>query len=346
MWIKQGKIKLIPGNNKGMENVQSNSKFSIYAWAVFGYNLLVIAWGAYVRATGSGAGCGAHWPLCNGDVIPRSPQIETIVEYSHRISSGLVLVLALVLVIWAWHSFPRGSRVRKGAAFVLLFTITEALVGAGLVLFELVAQNTSNIRAWSMIVHLINTYLLLGSIILTAWWSSRGDGQKIHWPGLSGFILLTGLVGLLLLGASGAVTALGDTLFPANTLAEGLKQDSSPTAHIFIRLRVLHPVIATAIGVYLWGAVVWLRRRVKEPLIRKTSTFLLALFVTQLVLGTINVILLAPVWLQMVHLVVSDLIWGALVLTTEILFTGRQLMEGSADESVKIGIEQGATEYP
>jgi len=326
--------------------VHSKTKFSNYAWAVFGYNLLVIAWGAYVRATGSGAGCGAHWPLCNGEVIPRSPRIETIVEFSHRISSGLVLVLALVLLIWAWRRFPRGSRVRKGAAFVMFFTITEALVGAGLVLFELVAQNTSITRAWSMIVHLVNTYLLLGSIILTAWWSSRGDGQKFHWPGISGFILLTGLAGLLVLGASGAITALGDTLFPASTLAEGLKQDSSPTAHIFIRLRVLHPVIATAIGVYLWGAVVWLRRQADGPLFRKTSTLLLALFAVQLVLGTINVILLAPVWLQMVHLVVSDLIWGALVLTTDILFTGGYLMEGAADESIKIGVEKAAAKNP
>lgn len=301
---------------------------------------MVVAWGVYVRATGSGAGCGAHWPLCNGEIIPRSARIETIVEYSHRISSGLVLVLAVILIVWAWRSFPKGSRVRIGSALVLVFTLTEALVGAGLVLFELVAHNASITRAFSMIVHLTNTYLLLGAIILTAWWSSRGEDSKIHWPGISGLILLTGLAGLLVLGASGGITALGDTLFPVTSLAEGLEQDSSTTAHLFIRLRVLHPVIATAIGVYLLGSVVWLRRQTQHLLLKRMTTLLLGLFACQLVLGTVNVILLAPVWLQMVHLVVSDLIWAVLVLTTDIRFSGRQILEGTADKSVKISIEE------
>ncbi|HEX5691237.1 MAG TPA: COX15/CtaA family protein, partial [Roseiflexaceae bacterium] len=110
-------------------------RFRRYAWGVLGYNLLVIVWGAYVRASGSGAGCGSHWPLCNGTVLPRAPQIETIVELAHRLTSGLALIAVLGLVVWAVRLWPGSHRVRRGAFASLFFIILEALIGAGLVLF-------------------------------------------------------------------------------------------------------------------------------------------------------------------------------------------------------------------
>ena len=123
-----------------------NQRFTVYAWAVLAYNLIVIMWGAFVRATGSGAGCGSHWPLCNGVVIPRAPTTETMIEFSHRISSGLALVSVVVLLIWAYRSYPSGGSVRRGAAWSMFFMVLEALVGAGLVLFEYVAANVSVAR--------------------------------------------------------------------------------------------------------------------------------------------------------------------------------------------------------
>ncbi|HBA91603.1 MAG TPA: cytochrome oxidase assembly protein [Anaerolineaceae bacterium] len=326
--------------------MSSQRKFAIYAWSVFFYNLLVIAWGAYVRATGSGAGCGAHWPLCNGVIIPREPRIETIVEFSHRVSSGLTLVLVVILVIWAWRAFVKGSLVRKAAVFAVVFTSTEALVGAGLVLFELVAENTSLTRAFSMMVHLVNTYLLLGALTLTAWWAARGEPERLAWPGINGVILVVGLVGMLVLGASGAVTALGDTLFPAASLAEGIQQDFSPTAHFLIRLRILHPVIAASVGVYLLAAVFWLRSRRRMTIQTKITNLLIGLFACQLALGILNIYLLAPVWLQMIHLVMSDLIWAALVLAAETWFGFRGAIERPADQPVEVGVKSAAPENP
>ncbi len=328
------------------EPVSRQRKFAIYAWSVFFYNLLVIAWGAYVRATGSGAGCGAHWPLCNGVIIPREPRIETIVEFSHRVSSGLTLVLVAILVIWAWRAFGKSSLVRKAAVFAVVFTLTEALVGAGLVLFELVAENTSLTRAFSMMVHLVNTYLLLGALTLTAWWSARGEPERLAWPGINGIILVVGLVGMLVLGASGAVTALGDTLFPAASLAEGIQQDFSPTAHFLIRLRILHPVIAASVGVYLLAAVFWLRSGRRMTIQTKITNLLIGLFACQLALGILNIYLLAPVWLQMIHLVMSDLIWAALVLATENWFGFRAVLERPANQPVEVSIESAASENP
>jgi heme A synthase len=191
------------------------NRFAGYAWGVLVYNLLVIMWGAYVRATGSGAGCGNHWPLCQGEVVPRPQQIETMIEFSHRLSSGLALLVVIVLFIWAFRAYPKGHPVRLGGSLSLFFIITEALVGAGLVLFELVAYNTSLARAMVMALHLVNTFLLLGALTLTAWWGSGGRPLRLRGQGSLIWLLAIGLVGMLILGASGGVTALGDTLYPA-----------------------------------------------------------------------------------------------------------------------------------
>ena len=235
------------------------NRFAKFSWGVLFYSPLVILWGAYVRATGSGAGCGEHWPTCNGQVIPLAAPVATMVEYTHRLMSGLTLILVLGLAIWAFRAYPRKSLVRRGAGLALLFTCTEALVGAGLVLFQLVAKNDFIARAASVAVHLVNTLLLLGALTLTAWWSSGGG--EIHWRTAEplNVFLGIGLVGLILLSASGAVTALGDTLFPASSLAQGLQQDASPTAHFLIRLRIYHPMIAVTMALYI-AVVAWVVR--------------------------------------------------------------------------------------
>ncbi|MGQ9832522.1 MAG: COX15/CtaA family protein [Candidatus Villigracilaceae bacterium] len=84
--------------------------FSRFAQAIVSWNLAVIWWGAYVRATGSGAGCGSHWLLCNGEVIPQSPSVHTLIEFTHRMMSGL----ALVLILWGRRLYPKSHSVRTG----------------------------------------------------------------------------------------------------------------------------------------------------------------------------------------------------------------------------------------
>lgn len=290
------------------------SRFAKYVWFVLIFNLGVIMWGAYVRATGSGAGCGSHWPLCNGEVIPRSDQIETLVEFTHRLSSGTAFLLVVGMLIWAWRIYPRGHRVRSAAIFSMVFMITEALVGAGLVLFELVADNASTARAFSISIHLVNTFILLACISLTAWWSSGGRPVKIRWPKLDVWLLLVGFIGVLILGMSGALTALGDTLFPVTSIEEGIRQDFSSTAHFLVRLRILHPTIAVIVAAYVIIVINWINTRITQRVNRQLGWALISLFAVQLLAGLINVILLAPVWMQMVHLLLSDLVWICLVL--------------------------------
>lgn len=290
------------------------SNFARYAWGVLLYNLLVILWGAYVRATGSGAGCGSHWPLCNGEVIPRSPEIATLIEFAHRITSALSFVLVVILFILALRIYQGNSQVRRGAIFSLVFIVTEALIGAGLVLFEWVAQNASIGRALAMSVHLLNTFLLLAALSLTAWWASVEEKVALSSLGWGSVWLGVGLLGLLALGVSGALTALGDTLFPVATLREGVAQDFSPTAHFLIRLRLSHPTLAIATGVYLVLLAAFIRRRVSDKRVSDLSKALTVAFLVQLGIGSVNVLLLAPVWLQLVHLFFADLTWILLVL--------------------------------
>jgi heme A synthase len=290
------------------------SKFAKYVWFVLGFNLVVILWGAYVRATGSGAGCGSHWPLCNGAVFPRSEQIETMIEFVHRLSSGTAFLLVVGMLVWAWRIFPRGNIVRKAALFSMVFMITEALVGAGLVLFELVADNVSTARAFSISVHLVNTFLLLACLTLTGWWASGGKPVIIRKGDVKVWLLGVGFIGVLILGMSGALTALGDTLFPVNSLEEGLRQDFSSAAHFLIRLRVLHPTIAILVSAYLFIIINWVFGKEKRRDNKILGRIIIVLLILQLFAGFINVILLAPVWMQVVHLLLSDLVWISLVI--------------------------------
>ncbi|MDR3577381.1 MAG: COX15/CtaA family protein [Anaerolineaceae bacterium] len=292
----------------------ASRRFTTYAWILLAYNFAVILWGVYVRASGSGAGCGAHWPLCNGVVIPPTQKIQTLIEFIHRVSSGFTLVLAAGLVIWAWRAFPKRHLLRLSSAGVFVFTISEAIIGAALVLLELVDTNASIYQVISLVTHLINTFLLLACLSLTAWWATFGVPKKIQWVGKKSWLLLTGILGIILIGSTGAVTALGDTLFPSQSFSQGMLQDFSPAANFLIRLRIIHPILAVTIGFYVLGLALWLRRKYSIAPIRQIGTGLAGVVVLQLGLGAINVLLAAPIWMQLLHLFVSDQVWIGLVL--------------------------------
>ena len=315
------------------------SKFAKYAWFVLAFNLGVILWGAYVRATGSGAGCGSHWPLCNGEVIPRSQQIETLIEFTHRTTSGIAFLLVLGMLIWAWRIYPIKHRIRRGALVSMVLMITEALVGAGLVLFELVAENTSTARAISISIHLVNTFLLLSLITLTAWWASGGEPVRLRIGEKNLWLLLIGLLGVILLGMSGALTALGDTLFPAANLEAGLRQDFFPAAHFLIRLRILHPTIAVIVSLYLILIINWITQRTDLDRNKVIGRLTMLIIMLQLMAGLTNIILLAPVWLQLVHLFLADLIWiGMVLFSAATLIVDDAISEAEDNQDIEIAL--------
>ncbi len=284
-----------------------------FAWLVLAFNLAVIVWGAYVRASGSGAGCGNHWPLCNGEVVPRAPSAQTLIEYSHRATSGLALIAVVALAIAVFRSRPAGDPTRFGAGASLLFMLSEAAVGAGLVLFRLVAENDSMARAMYLAAHLANTFFLLAALGLTAFWANGGSALRLHGRPALLWRFALAFAGLLVVGASGTVAALGDTLHPATTLEQALARNVSPTSQLLLRLRVLHPLLAALTGAYLLMLSLRLRREKVTAGVRSWSGRLALLVLGQVLLGLANVALLAPVWLQLLHLLLADLVWVAAV---------------------------------
>jgi heme A synthase len=289
------------------------SRLARFAWAVLAYNVAVIVWGAYVRASGSGAGCGAHWPLCNGEIIPRAGRVATLVEFSHRLTSGAALAAVVFLLIWTWRACRPGHPARSGAALSLFFMLTEAGVGAGLVLFQLVADNASFARAMFLAVHLVNTFTLLACLTATAWWLSGGAPLRLEGRRGRVWSVVLLCLGVLTASTSGAIAALGDTLFPTASLTEGLWADLSMTSHVLIRLRVLHPALAVAAALALIASGRRLADGQGETAAR-LARGLSALAMLQISLGLLNVILLAPIWLQLLHLLVADAVWISLIL--------------------------------
>jgi len=287
-----------------------------FAWGLLAYQVGVIAWGAYVRATGSGAGCGQHWPLCRGEVVPASPSAATLIELSHRVSSGIAFLLTLALLVWAVRAYPTGHRVRLGAGAMAMLMTSEAAIGAGLVLLKLVAHDASLQRAAGTSLHLINTFLLLAATSVTAWWASGGPPVTLRGRGIVTLVLALSLFATLLVATSGALTALGDTLFPSASVATGLAQDMAPGAPAYVRLRAIHPLVAVATAALVLATMTFVRsvRAARSVQVLSRAAGLLA--VAQVGVGLLDITMLAPTGMQLVHLVLADLVWIALVLTS------------------------------
>lgn len=287
-----------------------------FAWGLLVYQIGVIAWGAYVRATGSGAGCGQHWPLCNGEVVPRSPSAATLIELSHRVSSGIAFLLVLWLFVWTVRAYPSRHRVRRGAGAAAVLMTSEAVIGAGLVLLKLVAHDASLERAVGTSLHLVNTFLLLAATSLTAWWASGGEPVRLRGRGVVGPVLAACLLATLLVATSGALTALGDTLFPASSLSTGFAQDIAAGASPYVRLRAIHPMLAVATAAMVLVTMAFVRALRADRIVRLWSRAAGVLAVAQVAAGLLDIALLAPVALQLLHLLLADLVWIALVLTS------------------------------
>src|SRR5216684_4554828 len=285
-----------------------------FAWLTLAYNIAVILWGAYVRATGSGAGCGNRWPLCNGTVLPRTSHAQTIIELTHRLTSGLAILMVFSLLVWCRRKTSKGDWARRSSALALLLLFNEALLGALLVLFEHVAQDRSPGRGFFLCAHFGNTLLLLAALALTAHWLSEGHRRfSVVRNGAEITAVVSGLLATMCIGITGSLAALGDTLFPAVSLRASLIQDFS-SGNILLRLRFLHPVAAAIGAIYaLW---IILRSSKTSGRLWNQVIVLAAALIAQIGLGILNVMLLAPVWLQIVHLLVAELFWVLVVLAS------------------------------
>ena len=286
-----------------------------FAWFVVAYNIAVILWGAYVRATGSGAGCGSHWPLCNGAIIPATAQTQTLIEFTHRVTSAASLVLVMVLLIWCWRRTAKGERPRYSAIAATALLFNEAFLGALLVLLERIAgPDGSAAHAVFLCLHFGNTLLLLAALALTARWLSNPPRYSaIPTKPYERILVGFGLLSVMVIGMTGSLASLGDTIFPSDSLRHALMQDFSASSHVLLRLRLLHPLAAVIGSAYLF----WLPWSLWNKQDHLSWIFILgATLTTQIALGVMNVALLAPIWLQMTHLLVAEIFWILLVLAS------------------------------
>jgi cytochrome c oxidase assembly protein subunit 15 len=292
-----------------------------FAWGVLAYFIAVILWGTLVRATGSGAGCGGHWPLCNGTVIQRSASVDTLIEYTHRITSGLSLFAVVGLLAWTFAGTVRGHLARAGAVASVAFTLLEAILGALLVKLGYTAQSPAPLRPAFLALHLANTLLLVAALTLTAHLLSRRKGYLRGSVRLAApFGAAATVVVVMAVGVTGSLAALGDTLFPASSLGLALAQDFSSTSGWLVRWRWTHPGIAFAASFFLVWLLVRAARRGKNGTghwdNRGLSALVLLLLAAVYTLGLLDVILLAPLWVQVAHLLAADMLWAALVVLT------------------------------
>ena len=282
------------------------------------YLLAVIIFGAYVRASGSGAGCGSHWPLCNGEVLPSSPQVQTIIEFTHRVTSGLTLPFALMVYLLIRKSTAQLTWARSFSLLTIAFLLIEGLLGAGLVRYEHVAENKSTYRALSMSLHLINTFALMACAIATSYFIQplKTSGQTIYINFIRPYLWLMGTC-ILLIGLSGAITALGDTLFPVRSPGEALTRGLTSSEHLFVKLRIYHPFIAMFCG----ALIIHICRKLARfgGAVQSFSQLLTCFILIQFFIGFMNVKLFAPTWLQLIHLLFAQFIWMTFILIVALL---------------------------
>jgi heme A synthase len=297
------------------------SRLAKLAWTAVVFNVVVIAFGSVVRATESGAGCGPHWPACNGQIIPSEIHGARLIEFTHRITSGIALILVGLLIWRVFRSFTRGHRVRTTAALAGVFVLVEAMLGAILVLFEWVAKNVSVARTVAVPIHLVSTLALLASLALTAHWVDGGPAGR--WGRGRGWLLVGGGIGVALIAASGGVTALADTLFPSESIASSISKSLDSAEYFLTRLRVAHPLVAIVVGLLLIRIVGAIGSD------RTTGRIIIGLVVLQFAAGMANILLHTPLWLQIVHLVLADVLW-----VTYVVFAADVL---SVEETVTAG---------
>jgi cytochrome c oxidase assembly protein subunit 15 len=291
-----------------MEKLKAQNFYYRFTIANLLYTLAVIVWGAFVRASGSGAGCGAHWPLCNGELIPASERLQTLIEFTHRSSSGISLTLVGVGCYFAFRLAKKDSAIRKAAVITVVAIFLEALLGALLVLLRYVEFDKSVGRAVSISMHLLNTLFLVASLVTLSYLAKDArayePGRRVMFP--SNRFFRWSLAVFLVLGISGAIAALGDTLFKSPSLAYGLAQELSANAHFLIKLRIFHPVLACT---WVFLGFLWSQRLLDVPSLRQIRSYFLGALIIQFSLGFINWILLAPTAMQLIHLLVADTVF-------------------------------------
>lgn len=295
------------------------SGFGKFAVFTLLYNIVVILWGVFLRASKSGDGCGQFWLTCHGEIIPSAPEFKTVIEFTHRITSGIAFLIVVALLFWIYRKYKETGRKDTQLLYVgigsFVFILTEALVGAGLVLTGNTADTLTAARPYWAIGHLINTFILLTFLTLTAWFAVTGRRLKNFNDKKMLALLTIAVIGILFVGMSGALAALSNMLFPSESLAEGFAKDFADTSHVLLRLRLSHPILSFLVSVYIFLLAGWLKPRSGNNAgVTYWSNALSLLLIVQLLFGAATLLTLGPIVMQLGHLLLADAVWIAFVM--------------------------------
>ena len=293
----------------------------MFAWAVLVFTIGVIVSGDLVQATESGAGCGEHWPRCDGSLFPSIGDAHTAVEFTHRMATTVLSLGFVVLLVAAWKLYGRTHRVWTASLVAAGFLVLEILLGAALVLFGWVEDDASWGRVIADGLHVVNTFLLVGAIALVAWYAGGGSRPWIDMSRRPDQFLLVAGATVLLIAITGTINSLADTL----ALSDAVEIDETPIAAILVSVRGIHPALAIAGG----AGIFYLMTQLSDAATGISARLLIgvqAVIGVQFLVGILNIALLTPLETQIVHLVLADTLW-ILVL----LLGARMLSAGSAD---------------
>jgi len=307
---------VVPARAAGDGAGEPRRRFARFARLLIGYTLGVILFGAGVRITDSGAGCGQHWPTCNGEVLHLPKSLATLIELSHRLTSGISMLAILGLLIGAFRLYPAGHVVRASAVFSFVMILIEALLGMLIVLMRWVVHDASFGRILALPLHLVSTALLTAALTWCAYFASVPDAKPSHLPKAARNLLLLAGLGILFVSASGAVTALGDTVYPvhASGFAARLQEDQGLNAHLLQRMRGVHPFLAVGVAAFVAYAAALLPSYRSSRGVRQASFALGGSVLFQVFAGVLNIWLSAPGPLQVVHLLLANIVWISLIL--------------------------------
>lgn len=298
-----------------MTSFRKLSGFAKFAWFALAYNIVVILWGVFLRASYSGDGCGQHWITCHGEAIPSAPELKTLIEFSHRVTTAVAGLIVLILAGWSLKRTERGDRVRMFALLSLFFILVEGAIGGGLVLTGNTAANWTPTRPYWTAGHLINTFILIGLLALTAWAASNRGWRMRKVSAVEIAVVAVGLFAIIFVGVTGSMASLAHMLFPSESIAEGIAKDFDPNSHWLLRLRIMHPISSIIAVVLLFFLADWMKRRVPDN--TKTAFWsrnISILVFVQLAFGAATLLMLAPIVMQLGHLLLADLIWLSFVL--------------------------------
>ena len=275
-------------------------KVKPYAKAGLLLSILSILAGAFVRATGSGDGCGATWPTCKGKIIPGLSDTSELIEFSHRSVSGVLLIVTLIIFIKT-RKFQKDSLVRTVTNYLTFFVIFEALIGAVIVIFEWVGLNSSLPRIIAVPIHLVNTFGLLGCYAIL-YKILDENIKEINSMFNKNFIFISSL--FFLSGATGSIAALADVLFPSASFIEGFLADFDRTSEVLTRLRILHPIVSSALSLILYVYSIRINKKYNIRVKPLQTLIFVAVF-----LGFLNVLSNIILPLSILHLAIADFLW-------------------------------------